>query len=332
MIKSLHTFVRRQSVLSRRFAQAAQKQAGESQESTSGQEQHGEQEEEFVYEEYEEKPRTAFLRRAFRVIRRLGYALFGVNALYGYLDSGDEGVSSKRWLFEQHLYRFPWWVGRKSQQSYDFFMKPPMTKFLPDQPPLRTAMLNKTLVLNFEGTMYSKDFEAGQGILLHLRPGFQKFIDEMSKLYEIVIFSEEDSQFLAEAVMTIDPLQRYFTWVFGREFLVFNGGRYVKDLTLLNRDPRKVVVVDFDPAMYKGEPENLVLLEKYRGQEEEDSLRYLAAFLNHLSNPNVKDVRKEIKKFGGTESLEGFKKEVQERAEKLKKGRRFFGGDARKKN
>jgi import inner membrane translocase subunit TIM50 len=331
MIKSLMKSAVRSRMLARRFsATANQSDAKESQDQNA--EQNQQEGEEFDYDDYQEQQGTSIFRKIFRVVSGAAFTMLALNGYYLYTDEGNLDISSKRLGYMSFFYNFPLFVRTKTNEAYDFLLKPPVTKFLPGQPPLRPNMLNKTLVLNFEGTLYSKDFEPGQGIVLHLRPGFQKFIDEMSKLYEIVIYSEEDSQFLTEATMTIDPFQKYFTWVFGREFLVLSGAKHVKDLSLLNRDLRKVVVVDFDKDIYKEEPENLILLSKYQGEESEDSLRYLGVFLNHLANPNVKDVRREIKKYGGLDSLETFKKEVQDRATKLRKSQRYFTGGDKKKN
>lgn len=57
---------------------------------------------------------------------------------------------------------------------------PPLKKFLPDPLPIDPKLMPKTLVLNFEGTMYSKDMKTGDGIVLHLRPGFRKFLKQMA--------------------------------------------------------------------------------------------------------------------------------------------------------
>lgn len=57
---------------------------------------------------------------------------------------------------------------------------PPIKKFLPDEMPLHPKLMHKTLVLNFEGTMYNKEMKVGEGMLINLRPGFKKFLKKMS--------------------------------------------------------------------------------------------------------------------------------------------------------
>ena len=71
---------------------------------------------------------------------------------------------------------------------------------MPDEPPIVNKLLRKTLVLNFEGTLYSKDFSAGEGVIIHLRPGFRKFLNDMSKKYDLVLYSNEDTAFMSEVV------------------------------------------------------------------------------------------------------------------------------------
>jgi hypothetical protein len=64
--------------------------------------------------------------------------------------------------------------------AYHYIRYPPLKKFLPDEPPFAKSMLRKTLVLNFEGTMYSKDHKAGDGLVVYLRPGFRKLLKELA--------------------------------------------------------------------------------------------------------------------------------------------------------
>lgn len=82
--------------------------------------------------------------------------------------------------------------------------------------------------------MYSKDMKSGEGLVLYLRPGFRKFIKEMQKKYEIVIYSKEDGNFLSEVIRTIDPYMMYFPFHFGNEFLITKHNGMFKDLRYIN--------------------------------------------------------------------------------------------------
>lgn len=140
----------------------------------------------------------------------------------------------------------------------------------------------------------------GEGLVFHLRPGFRNFLKKMQKKYEIVVFSKEDTDFLNQVIQTIDPYQMYFSFVFGNEFLVTQPtGRY-KDLRYLNRKLSRVVAVDMADH-FSGSKNNAIKLSIYDGEEDDRELKKLGTFLDHLSSNNIKDVRKEIMKYGGFE-------------------------------
>lgn len=103
------------------------------------------------------------------------------------------------------FFSFSSFMLESSNSFYKYIKEPPVEKYLPDEPPFNKALLRKALVLNFEGTMYSKDMQNGNGLIIHLRPGFRKFIKEMQKHYEIVVYSNEDGNFLSEVMRNVDP-------------------------------------------------------------------------------------------------------------------------------
>ena len=85
----------------------------------------------------------------------------------------------------------------------------------------------------------------GEGLVLHLRPGFRKLLKDLAQKYEIIIFSKEDMNFLGEVIKTVDPYQMYFPFYFGNEFLLTKSNGSFRDLKYLNRDPKRTIVVDY---------------------------------------------------------------------------------------
>ena len=201
-----------------------------------------------------------------------------------------------------------------SASAYSFIFSPPVVQLLPPKLPIKTEVHKKTLVLNFEGTLYAKDFKAQDGLIIHLRPGFHKFMQQVSNEYEVLLYSEEDTSFMGEVIQTIDPSGRIFPWFAGHEFMVWTTNGYRKDIKLVNRDPRKIVIVDMKKDIYANSPDNVLTLKKYDGQEEDSSLRDLSLFLHYLANPSIRDVRSEIKNYGGEEAVSNYAKKWQSRA------------------
>lgn len=106
----------------------------------------------------------------------------------------------------------------------------------------------KTLVLNLSGTLLNTEYVFGKGLIVHKRPGLQQFLKKMSQLYEVVIFSDDDSMLLQTLTSSLDPRHQIFAGQFGHECMVFSRGKYIKDLKYLNRDLKKVIVIDKSKA------------------------------------------------------------------------------------
>lgn len=111
--------------------------------------------------------------------------------------------------------------------------KPPLEKLLSD--PLHPIMQPKTLVLNVSGTLLDTEYVFGKGLVLKKRPGLQQFLNKMSRLYEVIIFSDDDSMLLETLLPSLDPRQQIISGYFGQESMVLSGRRYIKDLKYLNR-------------------------------------------------------------------------------------------------
>lgn len=106
------------------------------------------------------------------------------------------------------------------------------------------AIQPKTLVLNLTGTLVHTNYVFGKGLIVSKRPGLQQFLKKAVQNYELVVFSDDDSIMIQTLLPSIDPRQQYFVAFFGQECMLLSGKKYVKDLKYLNRDPRKVIVID----------------------------------------------------------------------------------------
>ena len=281
----------------------------------------------------EEESEQASKRR--RIIKNtLFFALtgwFGANVYYAKQSGYNDEIARENVLYNSYVFGAANAVATTVRDGYQYLLYPPIKKFLPDEPPLRPELLRKTLVLNFEGTLYAKDFSVGNGVLIHLRPGFKKFVDKMSQLYDIVIYSNEDTAFMTEVIQTIDPYQRYFMWNLGREFFTTKGDGQYKDLRFLNRDPRKFIVVDFSRDNYLNNQDNVVVIDKYNGKEQDDGLKNLQLFLEHCANPKIRDIRKEIQKHGGENSVQNYRDKLQRQYDNAKSRRNMFFGYGKQK-
>jgi import inner membrane translocase subunit TIM50 len=103
-------------------------------------------------------------------------------------------------------------------------------------------------------------------------------------------------------IRKLDPF-RLVLWPLFREATRFENGEYIKDLSYLNRDPSKVLVIDTNPTHVKNNPENAIILPKWKGEPGDKGLVALIPFLEYLAMMSQTgqpvDVRQVLKSMEG---------------------------------
>jgi hypothetical protein len=296
----------------RMFFSEANERENPTEESEQNEEKESEMNEEDEEEEFEdeeiENERTFFQK--FISFIKYPFILGLFASLYYYLENHYHTN------VEEPLYLY--WFNK----YFSFIYKPNMKEFLSIDPPLIPAIKPKTLIISFENMLYHKNYEAGSGIVIDLRPGLRDFLKDLSKKYEIILFSDEDSQFMEEVIATIDPYHMFLRNSFGREFFTVHRGRYLKDYDYFNRDFANVVIVDFNKKQNYNKHENLIVVSPYHGEVNDNTLNELKSFLLHCHKYD--DVRKVISNFGGTECVPNFIEQRSKYTAKLKQKKGFI--------
>jgi TFIIF-interacting CTD phosphatase-like protein len=70
----------------------------------------------------------------------------------------------------------------------------------------------------------------------------------------------------------------------------------VKDLSRLNRDLARTIIIDNSPESYVLQPENAIPIKSFFGDNNDTSLLDLIPFLKDIVNKDVSDVRSVLKK------------------------------------
>lgn len=70
---------------------------------------------------------------------------------------------------------------------------------------------------------------------------------------------------------------------FGREQTVLKDGKYIKDLSYINRPMKEVIYVDFTDEAVHYQKENCILISEFKGDTEDRDLIDLIPFLEHLA-------------------------------------------------
>jgi mitochondrial import inner membrane translocase subunit TIM50 len=138
-------------------------------------------------------------------------------------------------------------------------------------------------VLNLTGTLVKSEYIFGKGNKIIVRPGLEQFLNRLVAKYEIIIFADEESVMLMNSLNSVDPRHRFISNVFGKESMVWRNGGYVKDLKYLNRDLRKVIVIERLKDSVKSQPENAIILPEFDGSKDDHELAKLLTLLERTT-------------------------------------------------
>lgn len=140
------------------------------------------------------------------------------------------------------------------------------------------------LELNLEGRPYT--------IYVIKRPGLEEFMVEMSKHYELVLFTASVSQY-ARAVLSVIDKEGLLDHHLFREHCTFYQGSFVKDLRRLNRTLDKTIIVDNSNLCFQWQPDNAIGINSFINDKTDRELVYCKDYLTSVKDS--KDFRKVLK-------------------------------------
>ena len=142
------------------------------------------------------------------------------------------------------------------------------------------------LEVDFEGIMYN--------IYVLVRPFAEEFLINMSKYFEIAIFTASISKYASPLLDILDKEKNIKFRLF-RDHCTYINGIFIKDLKRLNRDLKDTIIVDNSPLAYAFDSENGLPIKTWYEDPDDKELKKIEPLLIFLSK--IKDVRKYIDKF-----------------------------------
>lgn len=193
-----------------------------------------------------------------------------------------------------------WWTRARTRlnDSLSYYNEPAFDKLLPDPDPMFERPY--TLCISLEDMLIHSEWTREHGWRIAKRPGADYFLHYLSQYYEIVLFTTVPFAMGEPLVRKLDPY-RFIVWPLFREATKFVDGEIVKDLSYLNRDLSKVIMVDSNERHVRYQPENAIVLPKWTGDPKDKDLVALIPFLEYIHTMQYTDVRKVLKSFEGKE-------------------------------
>ena len=126
-----------------------------------------------------------------------------------------------------------------------------------------------------------------------VRPHVEEFLERMSKRFELVIFTASISKY-ANPLLNIVDKMGYVPFRLFREHCTLINTAFVKDLSLLGRDFKDIIILDNNPTAYSLNHYNGFPIKSWFDDKNDDELLKICPILEFLSY--VPDVRDYIKK------------------------------------
>ncbi|KAM3876268.1 CTD small phosphatase-like protein 3 [Diretmus argenteus] len=178
-----------------------------------------------------------------------------------------------------------------------------------DIPPKTRSTPEATLVLDLDETLMFSSlnvieeaeysfYAAFQGhqykVYMILRPHVKEFLESMAKLYEMFVYTSAKKEYAEKILDILDPRRKLFRHRLYREDCTCVLGHYVKDLSFLERDLAKTVVLDNAPHTYPYHLMNTIPIKSWSGGREDRALQRLIPYMEKLSGAG--DFREVLKK------------------------------------
>ena len=156
-----------------------------------------------------------------------------------------------------------------------------------------------TLVLDLDETLihFKPNPNNEDSGTIKIRPYLYKFLDNIKKYYELVVFTAATQEYADPIIDAIEQNNKYFDFRLYRIHTIIIDNDFVKDLSKFGRDLSRIIIVDNMEQNYKLQKDNGITIRPFWGKDNEDTaLNDLLEILIKIAENNI-DVRTGLKIF-----------------------------------
>ena len=129
-----------------------------------------------------------------------------------------------------------------------------------------------------------------------MRPYCFKFLEEMKKIFEIVIFTAATKDYADSILDVIDPNNKYIDHRLYRSHTTICNFTFVKDLTKIGRNLNRTLIIDNLADNFKLQPNNGIQIGTWTDDMKDTQLNDLNIILTQIIDKKPDDIRIIIKK------------------------------------
>uniref|UniRef100_A0A1A7XH76 FCP1 homology domain-containing protein n=1 Tax=Iconisemion striatum TaxID=60296 RepID=A0A1A7XH76_9TELE len=169
---------------------------------------------------------------------------------------------------------------------------------LQDIPPKTRSTPEATLVVDLEETLmfsslnvikdadytFHTTFQDHQyKVYMILRPHVKEFLQAMAKIYELFVYTCAKKEYAEKILEILDPQRKLFRHRLYQDDCSCVLGHYIKDLSILERDLAKTVVLDNAPHTYPYHLVNTIPIKSWSGDPEDRELQKLIPYMEKVA-------------------------------------------------
>ena len=149
-----------------------------------------------------------------------------------------------------------------------------------------------TLVLDLDETLINIEFKdmSNNKCILHLRPGLFRFLSQVKPFYELITFTSASKEYAQPIINEIELKNKYFDYNFYREHSVINGNDFVKDISRIGRDMKRIIIVDNMEENFRLNRKNGIKIKPFYGEQNDRVLDDLSRILIMIVKRGYDDV------------------------------------------
>ncbi|XP_061364145.1 mitochondrial import inner membrane translocase subunit TIM50-like [Gastrolobium bilobum] len=188
---------------------------------------------------------------------------------------------------------------RLIEEQIQNYTEPYTDKLLPDLLPQEKHVF--TLVLDLNETLIHYVWTRDTGWQTFKRPGVDAFLEHLAQFYEIVVYTDEQKEFVDPVLDRLDT-KHCIRYRLSRPATKYQDGKHFRDLSKLNRNPAKVLYLSGHALEGCLQSENCVPIKPWQQHDKDDTaLLDFIPFLEFVARSSPADIRPVLASYQGCE-------------------------------